>query len=132
MSNLLSSTMYFARKAHTDTGGYPLYAITQDGGALCHDCFKDNYKLIRQAQRAHDNGGQCPSESYGWNVVAVQVNWEDSTLYCDHCSDTIECAYSGDEEDINDDGPDVVDMAVVNASADPLNTMLDMLKDARS
>ena len=66
-------------------GGYPLFLITSDGAALCTDCGKKAYRNIASA--IHNN------VSDGWKVEAVDVNWEDTELYCDHCSQPIESAY---------------------------------------
>lgn len=66
-------------------GGYPLYLITSDGAALCIDCGKKEYRnIVRSIHR---------NVSDGWKVEAVDVNWEDTNLYCDHCSQLIESAY---------------------------------------
>lgn len=32
-----------------------------------------------------------------WRLVAADVNWEDSGLTCDHCSQRIESAYAEQE-----------------------------------
>lgn len=82
--NLIESTKYIARHKYAD-GGYPLFAITTDGGCLCPSCVKENYRIIRESQR--DN---CRD---GWQVDAIAVNWESSDLYCDNCNETIEAAY---------------------------------------
>lgn len=71
-------------------GGYPLFFITSDGAALSFDSAKSEAKLICQAIR--DNDTRC-----GWHVCAVDVNWEDPALYCDHSGKRIESAYA--EED---------------------------------
>ena len=63
-------------------GGYPLFAITNDGGALCPRCCKEERKWIGTT-----------TGTDGWNVVAIDVNWEDPSLYCDHCGNAIESAY---------------------------------------
>ena len=76
----------FVRRPYAWPGGYPLFAITNDGGCLCHKCVKDNYRIIRESQR-----DDCRD---GWQVEAIEVNYEDSNLYCDHCNDTIESAYA--------------------------------------
>ena len=63
-------------------GGYPLFAITDDGGCLCAKCCEIE--------------GECIDGSYtgdGWHIVALDVNWEDDSLYCDHCGSQIESAY---------------------------------------
>lgn len=70
-------------------GGYPLFLITADGAALCIDCGKKEFRRIASAWASHDNTG-------GWHVDASDVNWEDTDLYCDHCSKRIESAYGDD------------------------------------
>lgn len=64
-------------------GGYPQYAVTDDGGALCKKCCADEHDSI-----AESNPGD------GWHVEALDINYEDAGLYCDHCSELIEAAYS--------------------------------------
>lgn len=66
-------------------GGYPRYFITSDGAALSYKAAQENAEVIRDAIRVKDNGG--------WRVVAVDVNWEDTELYCDHTGEKIESAY---------------------------------------
>jgi hypothetical protein len=64
-------------------GGYPLYAIANDGEALCKDCCKDERQQIATTTGAD-----------GWGIAALAVNWEDSDLRCAHCSTPIEAAYT--------------------------------------
>jgi hypothetical protein len=64
-------------------GGYPLFAITHDGAALCHHCCKTERETI----------GTTTGRD-GWGVVALEANWEDPDLYCGHCGDRIESAYA--------------------------------------
>jgi hypothetical protein len=64
-------------------GGYPLFAITHDGAALCHHCCKTERDSIGTT-----------TGSDGWGVVAIEAYWEDPDLYCDHCSARIESAYA--------------------------------------
>ncbi len=75
-------------------GGYPLFLITSDGGALCMNCGKKEYKNIAYAIR-HDL-------SDGWNVIAFDINWEDLELTCDHCNTPIESAYGERETHATD------------------------------
>ena len=64
-------------------GGYPLFLITSDGGALCFKCGKSEFYLIAGEIQDDDNGG--------WRVVACEINHgEESDLNCDHCSKLIE------------------------------------------
>lgn len=66
-------------------GGYPVFAITKDGGCLCSACTKDNLRQI--VRDTHEDGNT------GWEVDGSMVNWEDTELYCDHCGKLIESAY---------------------------------------
>ena len=83
--NSIKSVQQFYRNPYAWPGGYPLFAITTDGGCLCHKCVKDNYRIIRESQRDDSRDG--------WQVDAVDVNWESTDLYCDNCDQAIESAY---------------------------------------
>jgi hypothetical protein len=64
-------------------GGYPLFAVTSDGAALCHQCAKTERSCIGTT-----------TGTDGWNIVAIATNWEDGQLHCDHCSSFIAPAYA--------------------------------------
>lgn len=66
-------------------GGYPIYGVTRDGAALCVDCMRAEYRQIAYARRHKLNDGWC--------VEAIGINYEDGSLFCDHCSKQIEAAY---------------------------------------
>ena len=74
-------------------GGYPLYYVTTDGGALCVDCMtRERAQIIRSTvENSRD----------GWSVSGQDVNWEDPQLYCDNCSERIESAYAEDSTEAN-------------------------------
>lgn len=67
-------------------GGYPRYFITSDGAALSFKAAEDNQTLIIDAIDNKSNDG--------WQVVGCDINWEDSSLYCDHTGERIESAYA--------------------------------------
>lgn len=73
---------------YTSVGCYPLYLVLSDGACLCHKCAHEERARIRLSAmtKARD----------GWRPAAVDVNYEDPTLYCDHCSERIESAYAED------------------------------------
>jgi hypothetical protein len=71
-------------------GGYPLFGICSDGGALCVDCMRKEYKQIAYS-RKH-------KLSDGWRVIAADINWEDTGLNCSHCDKLIESAYGENNE----------------------------------
>jgi hypothetical protein len=59
-------------------GGYPLYFVTCDGAALSFAAMRERFREEAGA------------------VAAVQVNWEDLDLTCDHTGARIESAYAED------------------------------------
>lgn len=72
--------------AYAWPGGYPMYAITSDGAALCPLCVtKERAQIFRSTHE------QWPD---GWAITAFDINYEDASLYCDHCSKRIESAYA--------------------------------------
>jgi hypothetical protein len=75
--------------AYAWPGGYPLCYVMDDGAALCPACVtRERARIFRSVhERARD----------GWQVEGVDVNYEDSALYCDHCGTRIESAYAEDE-----------------------------------
>lgn len=66
-------------------GGYPLFFITSDGAALSFDAVRQE---IRQVFWSIRNG-----VNDGWRVVAVDVNWEDPDLTCEHTGRLIPSAF---------------------------------------
>jgi hypothetical protein len=54
-------------------GGYPRYFITNDGAALSYDAARENRRLIEESIREACNDG--------WQVVACEINWEDSSSF---------------------------------------------------
>jgi hypothetical protein len=71
-------------------GGYPVYFVTADGGALAFKTVEAEYDTIADAINDDDTNG-------GWRVVAADVNWEDPELYDDHTGERIESAYAEDD-----------------------------------
>ena len=67
-------------------GGYPMYLITSDGGALSFKSAREEFHQI-----AWDWMNLTAS---GWKVVGCEINYEDQDLRCDHSGELIECAYS--------------------------------------
>lgn len=77
----------FARRewdSRTSFGGYPLYYLCADGFVFCPKCANENLHLTTDADS-------------DWCIVATDINYEDTTLRCDHCYESIESAY-GEEE----------------------------------
>lgn len=70
-------------------GGYPLYYVTKDGGCLCSKCANDNLELTL---------GDDPQ----WKITLVDINYEDTSLYCDNCQKLVESAY-GEDDGTSDD-----------------------------
>jgi hypothetical protein len=70
-------------------GGYPLYFVTSDGGALSFQTVRDNLRGVLDSIKS-----RCDD---GLRVVACQINFEDPALYDDHTGERIPSAYA--EED---------------------------------
>ena len=74
-------------------GGYELFGICNDGGALCCDCMRREYHLIAHSRRHKINDG--------WRVVAIDCAVDyDSYIYCEHCNKTIVEDWQ-ESEDVN-------------------------------
>ena len=81
-----SSSLRFAdqlaKAPYAFPGGYPMYAVTNDGACLCSGCCKVERELIATT-----------TGSDGWTVIGLAINYEDASLFCDNCSTQIEAAY---------------------------------------
>jgi hypothetical protein len=66
-------------------GGYPRYAITNDGEALCPPCCQAEQRQIGTT-----------TGTDGWCLLALAINWEDADLTCAHCATSIPSAYGAD------------------------------------
>lgn len=74
-------------------GGYPLYFVLSDGEALSFATARAEVRRLLEALRDYASD---PRESSGWRPVAMEINYEDTDLYCAHSGDKIECAYGED------------------------------------
>ena len=88
MSNAtrLQSIKEAIRAQYAWPGGYPLYILMSDGGALSIKAARDNWRQICRAVMAGDRLDS-------WHAHAPQINYEDCGLYCAHTGARIECAY---------------------------------------
>ena len=66
-------------------GGYPLAYVTADNGTMCPDCA--NSKESKQTDK------DCPDDNQ-WRIIAYDINYEDTGLFCDNCNKRIESAYN--------------------------------------
>jgi hypothetical protein len=71
-------------------GGYPQYIVMADGEALSIAAARSEFGLIARATLFSERR-DC------WRAEGVQVNWEDTQLYCAHTNEKIESAYGNDE-----------------------------------
>jgi hypothetical protein len=75
-------------------GGYPLYLVCDDGGALCFTCARKEW---RQVVSAHLRPWAQNAEIDQWRIATYDTNWEDPELQCEHCGKRIQSAYAEDE-----------------------------------
>jgi hypothetical protein len=78
---------------YTSLGGYPCYFVLSDGEALSFKAAKAERRQLLEALNAYRYDRR---EQSGWRPVALEINWEDETLYCAHTSEPIESAYGED------------------------------------
>lgn len=71
-----------ARNPYAWPGGYPRYAIADDGAPICRTCAATERESIGTT-----------TGSDGWCLIAIDINWEDAHLFCSHCNQQIEAAY---------------------------------------
>ena len=81
-SRSLALAVQLSRQPYAWPGGYPRFAVADDGGAICCHCCETERLCIATT-----------TGTDGWNVIALAVNWEDPDLFCDHCGSAIESAY---------------------------------------
>lgn len=81
--------------AYAWPGGYPLFYLVADNGVLCPACA--NGENGSEAFTAEDVNSGRAAEDEQWRIVACDANWEDESLYCDHCNKRIESAYGESE-----------------------------------
>jgi len=67
-------------------GGYPLFYISHDCAAFCPACANKEIDRIAAEIASPDRHDQ-------FRLIAVEVNYENDDLYCDHCNETIPSAY---------------------------------------
>ena len=71
-------------------GGYPMYFVLDDGGALSFEGARQNLREILY-DMTHDIRG-----SGSWFVVGCEINYEDEDLVCEHTGAKIPSAYGED------------------------------------
>lgn len=76
------------RQPYAWPGGYPLYILTTDGEALSCEAARQEWRQIVYAT--------LHGLRDGWQALGVDVNWEDTALYCAHTGKRIESAYGED------------------------------------
>lgn len=74
-------------------GGYQMFVLMADNEALCFGCLKTEYREIYRAMRETERNCLAPDDAQ-WTVSAVDVNWEDTDMYCAHCNERIPSAYA--------------------------------------
>lgn len=81
-------------------GGYPCYWIMADGGSLAFSVAKSDRRQMLEAL-AEYTAEPIPYRARRdneWRPVALEINWEDGDLYCDHTGKRIESAYAEPED----------------------------------
>ena len=75
----------FIRHLYAWPGGYPRFALMEDGEAICRKCAASNFRQLMRSTK--DNARD------GWTCIGAEINWESEDLTCAHCNAPIESAY---------------------------------------
>ena len=76
-------------------GGYPLFFLLSDLEPLSFEAAVENADRIREGITEKDT-----NRWGGWNVIGIDVNWEDPALFCCHKTRLrIPSAYAEDKEE---------------------------------
>jgi hypothetical protein len=76
---------------HSTVGGYATVFYTSDGGTLCHDCVRTEYRQISNAIRH--------KLSDGWRVVNLDAECNtDGGATCDHCGTEVWAGFDDGNE----------------------------------
>lgn len=78
--------------AYAWPGGYPCYWIMADGGACAFNVAKSERRLMLS-----ELADPAPNDQ--WRPIALEINWENGALYCDHTGERIESAYAEPEDE---------------------------------
>ena len=89
--DILKEVKNAIRNKYAWPGGYPLFVVLADGEALSCDAARENW---RQIVSATISGTVLPYDS--WRAAGVEINWEDTDLFCAHSGARIESAYGED------------------------------------
>ena len=87
MDSLFSAAGVVAREPYAFPGGYARALITDDGGILCHQCVRENYRRILESTR-----DGCRD---GWQSAALGLAEYDEGEYSDDESDRTLCDHCG-------------------------------------
>lgn len=79
----------YVRTHSTVDGGYPIYAVMDDGALLCRAC--------ANLPEVHIGG-----EADGWRFDGAEVYWEGPEESCAHCGTGLPSAY-GDPDETEED-----------------------------
>ena len=71
--------------AYAWPGGYQMFLICSDGAPLCFACARKEARNVLSAIDRKDGSG--------WRVVACDINYEDTDMRCEQCSESIPAAY---------------------------------------
>lgn len=81
-------------------GGYPLFYLCADNGVLCPDCANNNKEVYLSSDDVTKEQKEERYDDPQWHIIAVDINYEDESMYCDHCGKHIVSAYGDDDQEV--------------------------------
>jgi len=79
--------------------GYPTFYVCEDGGILSWEAAVEMKERIIEAIKGRELRS---NEDKQWNVLAVDINYENNDLRCDHTYKLIPSAHGSDNDDENE------------------------------
>ena len=73
----LDMVRFVAREMYAFPGGYELCLIANDGGLICPECVKANYRNIIDSTKTECNDG--------WQAAGIVADCELEDCRCDNC-----------------------------------------------
>ena len=82
---ILQAAKRAIRAKYAWPGGYPLYLVMHDGEAMSIDAARENWHQICCSH--------ITNQRDDWQVLGVDINWDQTDLLCCHTNEPIESAY---------------------------------------
>lgn len=102
---------------YSSLGSYPKFWLCDDGGELSYEAVVENIWLVARSVR--------DKRKDGWQVIGVDINWEDADMYCSHTGKRIPSAYAEPEPC---EGPEGLILETISGGVRSVKTLFRTLR----